>query len=649
MFTLSQYVAGLAVIHIFWLLCYLCGSLVWTPRLAGPPLQQGRGTPGAPLEIVITTATGIAIVGFCSFVLGMVGLLYPLTALVFVVVLFGAFALLGDSPLQRSFWSVRAEALANAATPAVLALYVCLLVLAVPAILPETGFDALTYHLVYATDWANAHRIFVDQWVRYPYYAHNWVLLDSWFLELGLSSHIDFLGWFGGALSALATYGLVDALAERAGAPGRRAAQIAALLSALAVLTAPVFERWNDTGMVDTAIGLFFIVSAASTVMAVATRERRWAIYTVVLFAFFVGTKGSFVAFIPIAVIAAWIASRAASLSIRYSAAACALALILCLPWYARNFIQTGDPVPPYLHLALHEPDSKWTTADMQGVMSDVRVDETPQFLVRMPVNIIRHPDTNEYREPGVSLLMSLIFLPGIVLVYCLRRRGDILTSWWCVFSVLLFYAIIYWILTTHLGRYALLFYPALAAFVGLIAVRLAQGSAARRAVVFLLLACTALPAPVGAAYLNELWQNDYLHLDATYPDAPDYLDVRFAAYREEELVSAALQKQAGSEKRVYVIGDETTAYYFKLHGITQIGDWIGPGRYGDLIASITAGRAAQFLSSFHVSAAIIAPHALITAALVSSLERQLHAAGYAEKRIPGQPAVMFFAPGVPQ
>lgn len=642
-----QYAAGIAVIHVFWAALYLCGTILWAPRLFGAPVSRTPVAAAALLEVVIASACGMAMVGFSSFLLGLLGLIYPLTALCFALVLIALLVALGDSPFRRTFWAVRFEMIAASFTPAVAALYVCLLVLAIPALLPETGFDALFFHLVYALDWAQAHRIYVDPWVRFPYYAHNWNMLDMWMLELGLGAYIDFLGWLGGALSILGVYGFVYALADKMGRAGRRAATIAAFLASFAVLLAPNFERWVDTGFIDTAIGFFFLAAVSSTVMALVTRERRWAIYTIICFAFFVGTKGSFLAFIPVAMIASWLAARATGLSVRSSSAACGIALVLCIPWYAKNFIQAGDPVAPYLNIALHRPDSKWSQADMQGVMSDVRVDETPGFLLRLPVDIMEHPESREYREPGVSFLMTLIFLPGIVLVFGLLRRNGPPSRPWLAFSALLFYAVTYWLLTTHLGRYALLFYPTLAAFVGLVALKLAQGPLLRRIGVFALLACTTLPAPAGAAWLITQWQVQYAQEQA-YTNPSAYLSLTLPGYLAEEFVSERLARVPQSDLRIYDVGDFEVPYYFKIHHITEIGDWFGPERYSDFATSIDRGEAAQFLANFKVSAVIVSPLPAFTPERIIALEHQLARAGYHEAHLAGVPSVIFFAPGVP-
>ena len=72
-----------------------------------------------------------------------------------------------------------------------------------PAILPPIGGDPVSYHLAYAADWANAGRIYVDPFLRFPYYANNFLLFDSAFFILKLGDYCHFLTWLCGLLTCL--------------------------------------------------------------------------------------------------------------------------------------------------------------------------------------------------------------------------------------------------------------------------------------------------------------------------------------------------------------------------------------------------------------------------------------------------------------
>ena len=646
LFALLQYADGIAVIHAFWAIAYLTGSIVRTPRMAA---DSSAGEPrrcDALIELIVSSVAGMAIIGFFTFIAGLLGAIYPIVAAVFAIALIAAFVALGDSPLRRRFWTVRWVIVSASASPASIGLYVLTLVFAIPSILPETQYDALFYHLPYALDWSTAHRIFVDPFRRFPYYANNWLLLDAWMYELGLGAFVSFLGWLAGALSILGIYGLIDAVATRWCNPNRMLVGILGSLGALSLLLSPVFIRWADTGMVDVPIGLTFLVAVASVVMAVATRERRWLWYAIATFAFFVGTKGSFIAFVPAALVAAWVAARVTGLSARRSLFACAIMLVLCTPWYVKNFIQAGDPVPPYLNLALGRPDSKWTKADMAGVMSDVRVNEQPLFLLALPLDIIENPLSHEYREAGVTTILLYLFLPGIVLVYGFLKRGNAVYTPWFTLSVFLFYAIAYWLTTTHLGRYALLFYPLFSAFVAVVALRIASISRDLALVASVLLVAAALPAEAGADWITTQWQTNYATIGTWYVDPQAFLVARIPAYTDEERMSDELSQENLADPRVYVVGDDELDFYFKRRGVTKVGDWFGPERYGDFGSAIDNGTAVDFLARFSIDAVIVTPgHPLLPPPRAARLDAELLRAGYRKEQLPKDTSLMYFAP----
>jgi hypothetical protein len=73
----------------------------------------------------------------------------------------------------------------------------------IPAILPPIRGDPVSYHLAYAADWANAGRIYIDPFLRFPYYANNFLLFDSAFFILKLDDYCHFLTWLCGLLTCL--------------------------------------------------------------------------------------------------------------------------------------------------------------------------------------------------------------------------------------------------------------------------------------------------------------------------------------------------------------------------------------------------------------------------------------------------------------
>src|SRR5436309_8335086 len=124
--------------------------------------------------------------------------------------------------------------------PAV-SIYVLFLALGIPAILPPTRGDAVSYHFAYAADWANAGRIYVDPFLRFPYYANNFLLFDSAFFVLRLGDYCNFLTWLCGLLTCLGVLAFMSAPEiDSAGRSSKTAFQPQQFLIPLAVALCPI-------------------------------------------------------------------------------------------------------------------------------------------------------------------------------------------------------------------------------------------------------------------------------------------------------------------------------------------------------------------------------------------------------------------------
>ena len=162
MFVISQLLWAIVCIHAFWFYCFITGTLV---RVEPPPLKLNH----EPIhgryylaELVITSTTGMAITGFVLLLLGFVGLLNVIALLLWLAVEILLFKIIRDENVFGvAFWTVRLRSIKRAWGLPTLIIYVVFLALLVPAILPPTSWDSISYHLAYAVDWANAGRIYV--------------------------------------------------------------------------------------------------------------------------------------------------------------------------------------------------------------------------------------------------------------------------------------------------------------------------------------------------------------------------------------------------------------------------------------------------------------------------------------------------------
>jgi len=608
-FALTELIIGLLVIHVAWAYFFVCGSLLrtrGTPE-AEAPLSHAE----AVLEIVVGTASGIAITGIATFLLGLIHLLYPITFVGMVAATGVAFAALGDSPLRRSFWTRRFAVWCAALSPATVAIYAVALTLSAQAILPDMGSDATAYYYAYALEWARAHQIVVDLWLRFPYYADNWILLYSWMYELGLGRFCALLSWFASALSFFGIYGAV--LVLTAPPAGERAfprlmRHITALIAPATLLLSPAFLHWVDIGMVDVALGYFYFVTMICMILIVTRSRRPYLRDLIVCGAFLIGMKSSLIALVPLMALSVVFASRVLNLSTKRTLALVAILIALSSPWYARNFILASDPVAPVLNLALHGADRLDTVADLQLIKADLNVDHSIPGLLRLPLDIIVKTPARDFREPGVTWLLLLLGVPGIVLAYAIAKRGKGAALALSVAAAFIVYAVGYWNFTSHLARYSLLFYAALATVIASLAVLLAARLRAfcwAPAIPAVLMAVLAIPSPGSGSWLIAHWNETngsewyfYQGRERWLARSPEISAIRYTG--------STLRAMGKWNTNVFALHLSSYFLFFVEEGLTGIGDWIGPGRYIDFVTAVESDQLRDYVDRLQIGAILV-------------------------------------------
>jgi hypothetical protein len=146
---------------------------------------------------MVLSGFGLLLLGFAHLLnrFGFAGLL-ALDAALFCL-------LKRDNWLSLNFWRRIAQDFLKGWTLPAVSIYVLFLTLGIPAILPPIRGDPVSYHLAYAVDWANAGRIYVDPFLRFPYDANNFLLFDSAFFILKLGNYCHFPTWLCGLLTCL--------------------------------------------------------------------------------------------------------------------------------------------------------------------------------------------------------------------------------------------------------------------------------------------------------------------------------------------------------------------------------------------------------------------------------------------------------------
>src|SRR5262245_15883455 len=421
MSVLRSYLLGLIVAHAAWLFFFTTGQLLWKTR-------PDNSTPFRLDTLVITSVAGMALSGFGLLLLGFAHLLNPIGLAGFLIVEASLFRLLKRGNwLSLIFWRRIIQDFLKGWTLPAFSIYLLFLALGIPAILPPTHGDPVSYHLAYAADWANAGRIYVDPFLRFPYYANNFLLFDSAFLILKLGDYCHFLTWLCGLLTCfgiLAFFAPVELPSTNQSHRRRSLPFLYPFLIPLSLALSPVFLEYLNTGYVDVPIGLFILVSVLCVYKTLSHRLFAWEF--VVIAAFCVGMKLTLIGHLPFFVVSLLLAS--VTRLPRRKMTLLVFALVgLSLPWYVRNLSEAHDPTPPMFNLLFDHPDPIFTQADaawiyLTGKESDLK---NPLRSLFLPFQYFTAPAQPPFGRNGVSAAILLLYAPAMFLLVllCGRKR----------------------------------------------------------------------------------------------------------------------------------------------------------------------------------------------------------------------------------
>jgi hypothetical protein len=643
-------IAGVAFALLAFAYFYLCGSILRAPRLAPDWEPSALNSGAALLDVVIVTASGMAIVGFFTFAAGLAHAIYPAALIVLPVALGALAAALGDNPLKRAFWSRRGTVLRRAVSPGALLVLAGCIMVSYPAILPDPGSDATVYHHVYAFDWATAHRLYVDAWIRGPLYANDWLLLVTWAYALHADAYILFLNWLTGALTLIGVYGYVVSRVQ-SGDDSRPTIRDAALgiAAVLTVALTPQFLEYWNLSIVDIPIGFFFFAFAAASVVAIGRRARYSIADVIISGGFLVGMKVSFIALLPLVVIAAGLAARATGLPRRGALLAAVFATATSAPWYVRNFLIAGDPISPVLNLRFHGADKYISLADYSGLVGSIYTAHTLAEVLRVPLELFWRPDV--LQGVGMSMIILLLWAPALVVAYAIVRNRPVTRFVPALAGSILLYAYAYWMLTSNFERYALLFVPFFCAFVASLLTLPGRRLPAIKWLGAAALLALALPSPSAWAQIQTFRQNNYDLVRASFDGNRDsWLETHTHGYRDIEYIARVMHASRRPGLRVYRLNLEIDTLFYKQKGVDSIGEWSGPERYHDFAYALDRNDMRAYLERLNIGVIIIPPPEVGMVLSVDQLDQlaeEMAALKFRRVMLPKSGFIMYFSPEI--
>jgi hypothetical protein len=613
MSVLRNYLLGLIVTHLVWVFFFTTGQLL---RKRPPDNSESSRLH----SLVISSVAGMALSGFGLLLLGFGHVLnrFGLASLVILeAVLF--WLLKRDNWFSLIFWKRIVHDFLSGWTFPAFSVYIALLVVGIPAILPPTYGDPVSYHLAYAADWANAGRIYVDPFLRFPYYANNFLLFDSAFLILKLGDYCHFFTWLCGLLTCLGILAFFVPFEFDSANNGQRRCWVAFLCQSLIPLSlalCPVFLAYLNNGYVDIPIGLFVLVAVLCIYKTLSHGLflREFA----VIAAFCVGTKLTLIGHLPFFIISLLIASL--HRLPRREMVVLVVALVgLSLPWYMRNLWETHDPTPPMFNLLFDHPDPVFSQGDaawiyLTGKESDLK---NPVRLLSLPFEYFLAPGRPPFGRDGVSAAVLLLYAPVVFLLVllCCRKRWHVPKEF-VYLSVSVTYFAVPWFYNAD-GRHALHWYPLLIGWIGVVISFVYSRSVARwgpRRAAWIGFAaaafCCALMVPSPTRGSVEFYRHYYRETSEFANlggDRKRYLEKNVRGYQASEAVIKTLISEHKQQTHVLAM-DGMTPPHFQFRkdaNIKSVGDWFGPARYWDLYREVNEGGCLSYLTRLDISAVI--------------------------------------------
>ena len=611
MSVLRSYLLGLVVAHLAWLFFFATGHLLW----------KRHSDDSKPFQLdtfVTTSVAGMALSGFGLLFLGFAHWLNRFGLVGLLLVELALFWLLKrDNWLSLKFWRRMLHEFVKAWTLPACSIYVLFLALAIPAILPPARGDPVSYHFAYAADWANAGRIYVDPFLRFPYYANNFLLFDSAFFILKLGDYCHFLTWLCGLLTCLGVLAFFDSAEFQHDQQRRPLFRfLPQFLIPLSLALSPVFLEYLNTGYVDVPIGLFVLVSVLCIYKTLSHRHFAWEF--AVIAAFCVGMKLTLIGHLPFLVVSLLLVT--ASRLPRRNTALVTFALVaLSLPWYIRNLLEAHDPTPPTFNVLFDHPDPIFSQGDaawiyLTGKESDLK---NPVRLLSLPFQYFISPGRPPFGRDGITAAFLLLYAPLIVLLVllCCRKAWQAPRNF-VYLSIAVLYLAIPWFYNAD-GRHALHWYPVLVAWIGVgISFVCFRASnywnvrGTRWVHIATAVFCCALILPSPTHGSVEFYRNYYQEtseLAHMGGDRNRYLEKNVRGYQAVEAVVRTLVSEHKQDTHVLLReGITPPHFYFRNANIVSVGDWFGPARYWDLYAELGEGDGClPYLTRLNISAVI--------------------------------------------
>ena len=402
-------------------------------------------------EAVFALPLGLGIMAYGVLALGLLGWLEPWAILLWLA-LVGVFTWREWSDLANQFpgWLIRQlRGLKNPelGEKAILLLSGLILGLSLlHALTPPWYYDSLMYHLQAPRLFLEAGRISLlpDLWqANGPFTIEMLYMLG---LAWGSDSFARLLHLAYATLLVLAMFGF-----------GKRyLGHWEAWLAVALLVGVPILPLWASAAYADMAWTLYGFLAVYALMLWKERSERRWLLLAGLMMGWALGSK--YLALSGLGILELYILWQGRHIGWRRSVSSGALfgavALCLALPWYAKNWLWSGNPAYPF-----YVGGTEWDAprlGQLMGYLGGFGAGQRPLDYLLLPWNL--YAQNEKFGTMGAALDFPGLLIP-LAFPYPLMPRHKVLDGVACMAGLYF----VLWALGSQQTRFLLPIFPALA------------------------------------------------------------------------------------------------------------------------------------------------------------------------------------------
>lgn len=301
---------------------------------------------------------------------------------------------------------------------------------------PEHLHDAISYHLPYAKEFAQAHGLTINTYLRYPLNTLNFDLLFG----LGYLFEGEILARM---FNVYSTFLLVVGIYSLC---SKHLNKLAGLLAAWAFIDIEMISALMVSGYIDLGLTLFIFGAIFMLLFNDPQKPQQQLYLSAIFFAVALGTKYLALMVLPLYLFWVWLRDKQATWW-----HVVLILLILGSPWYIRNMWVAGNPIHPFAQQWFGF--WLWTTTDLINQQGDLiahhDIEQTWSELIKLPHLFLN----NIFNKHGA---VNLMFAAGLALAPVgLAIKGVIRQiSAFCLLNTVL------WFYSSQVARYLLFVFP---------------------------------------------------------------------------------------------------------------------------------------------------------------------------------------------